>query len=460
MVAISKLINGGLTLAGQSVFEQLATPQQSSMEQFNIARYLAGAGPYIQNPGFGILTDIPDQCTVEQVQLLSRHGERYPTKGDGKQFDGILAKLNLLKGTFKGEWAFYNEYTYFVQDTLNYEKETTPKNSQGLYSGTDNALRHGAKFRAKYNSLFLEKQVLPVFTSNSGRVAETSRYFARGFLGDEYDSNSVKYVILEEESFMGANSLTPRYGCKNFDEKQNKDIYSKYSDDYLKGALKRWQKTNPKLNLTTDDISKLFAFCSYELNVRGLSPFCDLFTNEEFVKYSYGSDLKSYYTDGPGNNMTLTVAAPLWNASLALLKDANNSNKVWLSFSHDTDLEIFYSVKFNRDDSSMPVDHIPFPHGYYHTNIVPQGARIVIEKYKCDDKSYVRFIVNDAVIPLDNCNSGPGFSCELSDYEKYVHSRIENHNYAQYCGNPDVPSEVTFYWDYNQKNYTASFLDQ
>ena len=84
MVSVSGLLSTGLLLSGRSVFQDIATPEQASTDSNNIFRYLGGSAPYIQRQGYGISTDIPEGCTLEQVQLYSRHVERFPTVNGGK----------------------------------------------------------------------------------------------------------------------------------------------------------------------------------------------------------------------------------------------------------------------------------------------------------------------------------------------------------------------------------------
>ncbi|CUM66901.1 uncharacterized protein PRCAT00004586001 [Priceomyces carsonii] len=455
MVSVSKLVNGGLYLAGQQVYQNLATPEQAAVDQYNIVRFLGGSAPYVQRQGYGISTDIPDGCSYEQVQLLSRHGERYPSKSSGKLYHKIYNKLKAYNQTFQGSLSFMNDYDYFVTDDNYYEKETTPLNSEGLFAGTTNAMKHGASFRSKYNSLFNENSTLPVFSSNSGRCFMTSKYFARGFLGDDYTEDSVKYSIIDEDGSMGANSLTPRSGCNTLKDAQKSESYD---DDYLQDIVDRIQLENNGIDIDTDDVENLFGYCAYEMNVKGASPFCDIFTNEELVKFSYQTDVDAYYSNGPGNNMTLAAASQMVLSSLKLLKDNSSENKVWLSFTHDTDIEIFHaSLGIINPSQDIPTDHIPFPNPYVHSSIVPQGSRTYTEKYKCGDDSYVRFILNDAVIPINSCSTGPGFSCKLEDFEDYINERFEGVSYEDQCQNSNAL--LTFYWDYNQKNYTAALLD-
>lgn len=211
-----------------------------------------------------------------------------------------MQKFTDYNDTFKGQLAFLNEYTYFVSDPELYELEVSPLNSRSPYAGTTNALRHGAAFRARYNSLYNETNVIPVFTASNIRVYETSQSFIKGFMGPYYDENKVDTVILSEDSKIGANSLTPASACSAWNSDENSDILDQYSNDYLHNILKRLLMDNKSLNLTTDDVYNLFGWCAYELNVIGESPFCGIFTNEEFIKYEYSVDISDYYLDGPG----------------------------------------------------------------------------------------------------------------------------------------------------------------
>lgn len=460
MVSISKLLNTGFLLASQSIFGKVATPQQASTEQYNVIKFLGGSAPYIQHPGFGISPDIPDQCTVEQAHLMLRHGERYPSKAAGKGYEAIMAKINDYNETFVGQLAIFNDYTYFVLDPSYYDKETTPWNSEGTYAGVVTAARHGNGFRAKYKNLFNSStETLKVFTSNSGRCHVTAINFARGFLGDEYTDKAVEYYVIDEDKKMGANSLTPRDGCAGYNQTLNNQIVKKFNTSYLDGARARLLKGNEKLNLTTSDVYQMFQWCAFELNVKGKSPICDLFTNEEFIQYSYSFDLAMYYTFGPGNNMTAVIGVPYLKATVKFLKEENPDYKIVLGFTHDSDIEMYIStLGLLNPLEALPTDHVPFPNPYQHSQIVPQGARLVTEKLSCNGESYVRFLLNDAVYPLQTCQSGPGFSCKLSDFESYVESRINGLSYRDQC-KVQTPDEVTFLWDYKTGNYTAADID-
>lgn len=232
MVAIAKLVAGLYLVNPQLLYADVAVPQQAAIEQFNVIRYLGGAGPYIQHPGFGIPRLPPPGCTVLQVQMMARHGERFPTRATGAQLERIYRKLKRFEGQYGGEWRFLNDahYRFFVADRSLYEQETNATNSQGPFAGTEDARRHGRQFRQRYDALF--DGSLAVFTLNSRRCYTTARSFAEGFLNG---TGEAEFVTLAEDGLV--DSLTPRLGCPAYNKSQNADIIDLVSDRYLADAL-------------------------------------------------------------------------------------------------------------------------------------------------------------------------------------------------------------------------------
>lgn len=456
MVSISQILNNGLLLTSQAVFQDVATPNQAATEQYNLIKQLNGAGPYIQHPGYGISPDVPDQCTVEQVHMISRHGERYPSKSVGKRFEGIYEKIKNYNQTFVGELAFLNDYEYFVTDENNYDELTTPFNAQGPYIGSNNALNHGAAFRGRYNELFESLDApLTLFTTDSRRCFATARYFAQGLFGDGYGNDTARFAVLQKERPLGANTLTPSLGCRAFNYTDLVNEHQRYSTRFIYQTLDRVLKGNEDFNLTINELHNFISWCAYEINVKGSSPFCNVFNTEEFVKLSYNQNLFFYYSMGPGYYMTKAIGAPFLKATLKYLKEDNPPQKVALSFTHDNNIEHYLSALGITEEEldPLPIDYVPFPLPYSKSRLLPMGARLYTEKLKCGEDSFVRFILNDAVFPLKACQDGPGFSCKLSTFEKYVEKRLEGVDYAQQCESGDRPDEVSFLWDFETEDY-------
>ena len=84
------------------------------------------------------------------------------------------------------------------------------------------------------------------------------------------------------------------------------------------------------------------------------------------------------------------------------------------------------------------------------------GGHLVLERLQCDatanskKDTYVRVVLNEAVIPYNDCQEGPGYSCSLKNYTKLIQHRLKDVNYIKDCKvNSTVPQYVDFFWNYN-----------
>ncbi|CAI5757446.1 unnamed protein product [Candida verbasci] len=456
MVAISHI--SSLLLVGQDQYRGLGSPQQAAVDNYLIPRFLGGASPYTQHPGYGISTETPEGCTVEQVQLFARHGARYPTESSSGEMLAVLEKIRALNVTIEGPLSWLNDYEFFALDEQYYGLETTPQNSVGPYSGLEDAYNLGFNFRSKYKHLYESGQVFPVFTSNGERVYETAENFARGFLNEEYSSETVKYNIFAEALEAGLNSATVLDACPAYTEDEFEEAIAQVDTTWIIDLGKRLLAAHPEIELDVDEVLILFDWCSYETNVRGSSQMCNVFTSEDFIRYNYYDDIEQYYTASYGNSMSKTIGSVPVLAGLKLFKEKNNTNKIWVQFTHSTDVDLYAAaLGLFEPEAHLPLDRIVFDRSYSHGNLVPMGARYTAELLRdCNGQKYVRHIVNDAVIPLKTCYSGPGFSCPLEDYEAYLMERLGDKNFIEECETPaDVPQELTFFWDWETTEYWA-----
>ncbi|KAL2707569.1 Acid phosphatase [Kluyveromyces marxianus] len=439
-------------------------------KQEDIFPYLAGAAPYYKYPkDYGIELGIPENCQLKQVQLIARHGERYPSKGKAKTLATTWAKLQNYTGQFNGSLSFLNDdgYVWFMQDTSQVELETTLANIPNPlnpYTGEEDAKKHARRFASLYGDLFNTSSNIEMFTSSSRRVHDTAVFFAEEL--DHY-VNSTHLNIISENTTSGVNTLVPGTSCITWDSNENATYVSTYSEKYLDGIAERLNNENKEinLNLTKTDANNLFAWCAYEINVKGFSDICDVFTKEELIRYTYEDDLVEYYQIGPGNSLSKTIGSVFFNASVELLKQSEElDQKVWLSFTHDGDM-VYYldTIGLFDNGKSMNASSVEFlQHNFRRSWMTPMGARLYTEKFQCSNETYVRYTLNDAVIPIESCSSGPGFSCPEKEFYSYAEERLQGLNYVESCNITSISNQtsLTFYWDYTKVNYTAPLLLQ
>lgn len=104
--------------------------QEGNRSIFQMMGYLS---PYAPSPGFGVNEyPIPEGAEIVQVQMLSRHGARYPTTGAGVERLGKRLAELAAQVEFRGPLKFLNDWQYALGLEI-----LVPRGRQELYnSGT------------------------------------------------------------------------------------------------------------------------------------------------------------------------------------------------------------------------------------------------------------------------------------------------------------------------------------
>ena len=85
--------------------------------------------------------------------------------------------------------------------------------------------------------------------------------------------------------------------CPNADSSDSQtDVWSSI---YGPPIADRLNAHAPGADLVGEDISNLIPLCAFETVAKNtLSPFCKIFTHEEFTQFEYWADLDKYYDTG------------------------------------------------------------------------------------------------------------------------------------------------------------------
>lgn len=433
--------------------------EELQKKQEDILHYLGGVSPYVpmKNKRF-IDMSLPETCKLNSVQLLQRHGSRYPTKGANKGFKALYDAINPFKGSLNGSLSFFNnkQYKYFVTDAdVQLEQLTKLNNSKpNKYTGEIMAREFGYNFYSKYGHLVSENETLTVFASNSTRVKDTAKFFGEGFV--QNTNINFEVLVISENETQGMNSLTPAKSCDTFDSDYNDDLIATFFGNktaMLNDIKQRIVDENPALNLSISNIESIYNYCTYELNVNGYSDMCNLLTKNELTMFDYEASLEHYYSYMNGNTNSSAIASVLLNSSIELLTKSNG-NKLNLAWTHDTDLNNFFSLALFNSTKLMPIESMDFDYPFSRNDFTPMGANIILEDYSCGNETYVRYIINDSVYPLNDCNDGPGYGCSLDNFISRAEKLMNGLDFAKQCNlNSSYPQELTFWWDY--KNSTS-----
>ncbi|EGN94960.1 hypothetical protein SERLA73DRAFT_170869 [Serpula lacrymans var. lacrymans S7.3] len=365
----------------------------------------------------------PDGCSVTQVNLLQRHGARYPTSSDGKS---IKKSVKQLQGAsnFSSPLEFVKNFTYDLG-----KSDLVPYGAAQSYDA-------GQLHYARYSGLISGSELPFVRASDSERVVMSALNWTAGFAAaSDKQFSPVLSVIISES---GNDTLDDNM-CTNAGNSDNQT--AAWLSVFAPSIADRLNTDAPGADLSLDDIANLMSLCPFETVANEApSPFCNIFTTDEWASYEYYGDVGDYYGTGYGQELGPVQGVGYVNELIARLtdepvQDETQTNSTldsspitfplnrtfYADFTHDTEMIAIYSAigLFNQ---TSPLDlSQPNPNRtWILSQMVPFSARMITEKLQCNTNgetgNYIRILVNDAVQSLGFCGDTGNGLCEVDAF--------------------------------------------
>lgn len=432
---------------------------------WELFHHLGGNGPWIpraptrSSPN----TELPINCKVNQVHMIARHAERFPTRTAGDRHLALLERVEKSATSLTGSLSFLANWTYFTNvESPAFEELTTT----GPYAGTVQAHNTGRILRQRYDELVNPNQTTNYWTCSSGRDVTTARFFGDGFFGADWATNGAAQLnIIPEDSDRGADTLTPGDTCLKYVHDVDRGHDRGYTElriwqqTFLTPIVARLTHDAAGITFTPDEVYSMMEMCGFEILARGHSPWCDVFTQQEWLEFEYARDLLHYYRAGPGNPFAGAMGWLWLNATTALVSN-DNITGVYFSFVHDGDIVPLLATLGILDETGkeqmLPNDRMKAGRRWRMSDVVPMGGRLVFEKVTCDNtglgrnlrRSYVRLFINDGIVDLEKSAVGAGLSmgAGMNQWVDMVQRKGQHFgDFGQVCGLPaDAPGEITF----------------
>ncbi|KAG6005252.1 hypothetical protein E4U21_000289 [Claviceps maximensis] len=397
--------------------EGMATGNES------IFRMMGFLSPYAPSPGFGVDEfPLPAGAEILQLQMLSRHGSRYPTSDSDVARLG--EKIANASGSFKprGSLTFLQDWKYELGAEI-----LVPKGRQELF---DSGVLHNYMYAGLYNP----QSKIIVRTTTQDRMLKSAENWMAGFFGLEWTNNATIEVIIEEGGFN--NSLAGSLNCPNSYKKTPGDsARNTWMHEYLQDAQKRFQAMTEGLEWTIEDVYAAQTMCPYETVSYGFSKFCDLFTYREWRDFGYSIDLMFSSISGFHSPTGRAVGIGYQQEIMARLKNHtlgysgsqinvtldNNTEtfplnqSLYFDFSHDTNIaSILTAFGLRQFAEDLPATHYPGHHNFTVSHVTPFGARLDMEIIQTPKPvsphrdgylqggatKYIHFVLNQRTLPL------------------------------------------------------------
>jgi hypothetical protein len=379
----------------------------------------------------------PKGCSVSFASVLSRHGGRDPTASKSMAYHLMIAQIQNTSTQYPDEFAFLKNYTY----SLGVDQLTDV--------GRQEMVNSGAHFHKRYSTILTEK---PPFVRSSGqdRVVESANKWLQGFAESAKNATPATIDVIIPEG-AGINNTLSHEICTRFEDGPISELGDSAQDIWVSKFVPPIQaRINAKLGtkLSTTATIYLMDMCPFDTltsPTAAVSPFCALFTVDEWHQYDYYESLGKYYGYGNGNPLGPTQGVGYVNELLSRLTetpvdDHTNSNttldsdpatfplnrKVYADFSHDNDMTAIFAAlglyNSTKPLANSTIEGTNVTSGFSAAWTVPFAARMYVEKLTCDgeEEESVRVIINDRVMPLGFCGGDEDGKCALS---KFVQSQ-------------------------------------
>ncbi|KAI0823286.1 acid phosphatase [Trametes gibbosa] len=382
----------------------------------------------------------PAGCNITQVNILQRHGARYPNAEDGESYATGVEHLSSAEKFRDKRLKFLKEYEYQLgADDL-------------VPFGAAQTFEAGQVAFKRYAHLVNNTRIPFVRAAGAPRVISTATNWTVGFAAASHQRyQPYLNVIISEEYNNTLNNDCPNAGNGTRET-------GIWLSQFAPSIAKRLLEGAPGVELTNTDVFGLLAMCPFEsVALETMSPFCSMFTQDDFRAFEYYGDLEKYYRTGYGEKLGPIQGVGYVNELLARLtgtpvQDRTTHNAslefpldraLYADFTHENLMVAVYAAmglfktSTPLDPRQLPAPDYPHSWTWVASRMVPFSARMVTERLTCVRESrgrvgegaYVRVLVNDEVQPLEFCGGKEGL-CELERF-------VESQEYARRSGSGD-----------------------
>ncbi|XP_065651806.1 multiple inositol polyphosphate phosphatase 1 isoform X1 [Hydra vulgaris] len=383
----------------------------------------------------------PKNCKPIQINMVHRHGNRYPSDKDVNEMDKLLK--------FIQNKTFLN----IAIPTKNLFK----KEEDSLLNeiGEKELYEIGKRIRIRFSDLF-QKRYSPLLY----KFESTCK------LRTVHSSNSLAAGLFENTGTLGACRIQPiaiqTYPCDSSKELEFYKMCKSYTDkveknEETKEEMKKFgkgtemnnvlEKVKRKLGLSfsleVNHLKIMYIYCSYEIGMFSGTMdtgFCSMFDNDDLQVIEYYFDLEDFYLSSKVFPITYQSSCPLLADIVKTLKTATiiNStesfNGIFRSGHSETIVPFLALLGVYLNEGYLTASNYKEMKAriFRASCLAPFSANIYFVLYKCDDDNYkIQLSVNEHLVKIPCCDSKE--DCSFSKFLECYESIAEKCNYESMC---------------------------
>ena len=262
------------------------------------------------------------------------------------------------------------------------------------------------------------------------------------------------------------NTGAPYEICSNANVATRGGTGTTASNDWFQYAfndtIARFNSQSTGINFTWVDIESMLQLRAYETNALGYSKFCELFTIEEFENFEYSFDLSFYYSYGFGATTSAAQGKGLLEEFVARFEQQLPSPNSTVNATLDDNSQLFpldqsiyadathevvicatlaaFNFSAIQPSEPLPLFQRAENSPWVASKIVPFATHFTVQVMECSDMTptkQIRFLLNDAVLPIDQTYEGCSYNkdglCSFENVIVQLRKRIDEINFNGDC---------------------------
>ncbi|KAF2903049.1 hypothetical protein ILUMI_03146 [Ignelater luminosus] len=382
-------------------------------------------------------------CEPQKLWFLVRHGTRTPSIDLIENMKERLPEIRdlILENNPKPSERLRNSDLYALRKWK--LKIDSTKEKILAHEGEDEMIDLAERLQMRFPSL------LPSTYSNttyyfkytkSQRTKASAKYFAAGLFGRQsvrdvwYPTPSKKDPVLR---FYKLCSKWKDEVKDNPESVREKQLFEN-SSHMLKAieAMNYELKFKDNQRLSLEDVHLIYMTCAFETAWyrKNKSPWCSALTSEVAKVMEFTEDLKYYYRDGYGYEITYKQACVTFNDMLNHLESTSQYPKSTVYYTHSgTLLKMLSHMGLYND--SKPLTHKDFDQSgnkWRVSKIDSFGTNLGFILYRCDQKYKVLTLHQEHVVHLPSCEEE---LCDLDQIKEHYNDSIHECEFDEMCSN-------------------------
>ncbi|CAH0564059.1 unnamed protein product [Brassicogethes aeneus] len=406
-------------------------------------KYLATKTPYrvVANNTFGKLEY--EGCKAIKSWMIVRHGTRNPSDGFVLQYNTRLPDILNLIVTNYGHGVSENIEKISPKDIdllKKWRSKVGQEDAKKLREeGEDEMILISERMQTRFPEVF------PNVYSNTSykfkythtqRTKKSAQYFATGLFGKKTAKDVWFPLPLKRDPILRFYKLCSKW--RNTIKKQpimELELFKK-SSHFLELVDNVNKKIGAENVLNAEDVLLMYFACAFETawNKVLKSPWCSVFTIDDLKVLEYHEDLKYYWIDGYGHQLTYQQACP---AIVDMVEHFDNKEKYPLSvlyFTHSgTLLKMLAHLGLYKDEKILIANDYEKNGNreWKVSHIDAFATNLAFILHKCGDEEKVLTLHQENVVRLPSCPDSD--LCDLQKFKEFYTDSVDHCDFNSMC---------------------------